>query len=97
MKKRNRTFLAGAILALALLALLAAAPAVRAELNALGVDRWVVAGGGVNISLGGNYTLIGTAGQPAAYRLQGGNYSVQSGFWEGGTQEVKNFLPSVMR
>ena len=97
MKKRTRTILAGAVLGLALLILLSATPAVSAGLDALGIDWWAVAGGGVNTSSGGNYTLSGTAGQPAADRLQGGTYSVQGGFWPGGVRQVKIFLPGVMR
>jgi hypothetical protein len=99
MKKRNRIILAGAVLGLALLGLLTGAPAVRAELVSLGlgVDWWSVAGGGVNTSSGGNYTLSGAAGQAAADRLLGGNYSIQGGFWQGGAQQVKVYLPSIFR
>lgn len=44
------------------------------------VDWFKVAGGG-GTSTGGGYSLSGTSGQPAAGKLSGGNYSLESGFW----------------
>src|SRR5439155_18754586 len=37
--------------------------------------------GGGGTSSGGNYTLAGTIGQPAAGTLEGGSYQLVGGFW----------------
>jgi hypothetical protein len=43
-----------------------------------------VDGGGGSASAGGSYTLGGTAGQPDAGVLSGGDYAILGGFWSGG-------------
>lgn len=49
--------------------------------NNFTVLEQVIAGGGVTISRGGNFTLSGTFGQPAAGTLRGGNFVLAGGFW----------------
>jgi hypothetical protein len=59
-----------------------------------------VDGGGVMWSIGGDYTLGGTAGQPDAGMLAGGDYTLAGGFWSGGAaaiQEHAIHLPLVLR
>jgi hypothetical protein len=57
-------------------------------------------GGGVTLSVGGVYTLAGTAGQPDAGVLAGGAFSLDSGFWdrrEGDAGGYRIFLPFIVR
>ena len=44
---------------------------------------WFTVNGGGGNSIGGPYTLSGTAGQPDGGVLSGGTYTVTSGFWVG--------------
>jgi hypothetical protein len=46
----------------------------------LRIDRSVIASGG-GTSLGGNYVVRGTIGQPAIGSISGGDYSLEGGFW----------------
>ena len=57
-----------------------------------------VDGGGYTFSAGGAYSLGGTAGQPDAGVLEGGDYSLAGGFW-GGALAVRYriYLPLVVR
>jgi len=48
------------------------------------VDWWTVGGGGATSSVGGDYSLGGTIGQPAAGTSSGGTYTLSGGFWGGG-------------
>ena len=66
---------------LLLVALLATGP-VLADGN-FDLSWWTVDGGGEG-SAGGPYILTGSAGQPDAGTLNGGPYSLSSGFWLGG-------------
>jgi len=70
MKKKLLSVLAGALL----LPVLA---------NAQYAIDWFTIDGGGGTSSGGNFTLIGTIGQPDAGTLSGGNYTLQGGFWPG--------------
>jgi hypothetical protein len=58
-----------------------------------------VDGGGWTFSRGGAYSLGGTAGQPDAGLLTGGDYTLGGGFWGGGAMAVQyaNYLPLVLR
>lgn len=59
-----------------------------------------VDGGGATFSSSGSYTLGGTAGQPDAGVLAGGDYTLSGGFWAGGVGEAARyriFLPLVLR
>jgi hypothetical protein len=62
------------------------------------ISWWTVDGGG-GASTGGHYVLRGTAAQPDAGLLKGGDYSLYGGFWRaepaGASWEV--FLPLVLR
>jgi hypothetical protein len=45
---------------------------------------WYTIDGGGGRSIGGQYTLTGTIGQPDAAYSRGGNYELLGGFWPGG-------------
>jgi len=79
---RRRAF--AAALALAALSLLWGVPGVVAQTGG-GYDlTWnTIAGGGATVSNGGGYELGGTIGQPATASLEGGGFSLVSGFWGG--------------
>jgi hypothetical protein len=61
------------------------------------VSWWTVDGGGTTNSSGGSYTLGGTAGQPDAGVLTGGDYTLAGGFWGGAPAEYRVCLPLVLR
>jgi len=44
---------------------------------------WSTIDGGGGTSTGGVYSVTGTAGQPDAGAMSGGNYALQGGFWGG--------------
>jgi len=76
------------VLLMACLFLLAAAAAIPLGIVAQsggGYDlSWsTVDGGGYTFSTGGGFSLGGTAGQPDAGLLAGGQYSLAGGFWPG--------------
>ena len=56
-----------------------------------------VDGGGATFSSGGDYSLGGTAGQPDAGPLEGGEYSLLGGFWGGVGPRWRIYLPLVLR
>jgi hypothetical protein len=90
-----------AVLLLCLLVPLVAAGvvAVRAQEGG-GYDlTWsTVDGGGETFSVGGDYSLGGTVGQPDAGVLEGGDYSLTGGFWGGAVAgRYRIYLPLVMR
>ena len=81
--------------------LLLAAVSVLAQSGA-GYDlTWsTVDGGGGTFSVGGGYSLGGTAGQPDAGLLTGGAYSLAGGFWSGGVPAggpYRVYLPVALR
>ncbi|HDN80285.1 MAG TPA: hypothetical protein ENG33_07470 [Chloroflexi bacterium] len=86
-------------LTLALVALLAFTAVALAQ-GGYNLTWWTVDGGGGR-SAGSGYILNGTIGQPdAGPKLQGGDYTLQGGFWPGGamvTPEYEIFLPLVLR
>jgi len=52
---------------------------------------WFTMDGGGGRSSGGNYSLVGTIGQPDAGSMAGGNFSLVGGFWSlpmGGLESV---------
>ena len=65
------------------------------------ITWWTVdGGGGVSQSIGGQYTLQGTIGQPDAGSSQGGEYGLEGGFWASIQELVTQFfiyLPLVLR
>lgn len=84
------------ILAVLLLSLLLGS-AIMAAPTALTLPWWTVDGGGSR-STGGNFALVGTAGQAeAGNQSSGGNFQVNGGFWNGGSasggDSYKIYLP----
>ena len=62
------------------------------------LDWWTVDGGGGTHRTVGEYTLSGTAGQPDAGVLSGGDYTLGGGFWGGGgAVQYRIYLPLVVR
>lgn len=55
----------------------------------------VIGGGGATFTTSGSYSLGGTIGQNAAGPLSGGNYTLNSGFWQPGNFSV--YLPIVLK
>src|SRR5947209_2281571 len=64
------------------LALVAFTIALSAKAQSYSIDWFSIDGGG-GTSSGGNYSLIGTIGQPDAGKLTGGNYVLDGGFLSG--------------
>jgi len=52
---------------------------------------WYTIDGGGGRSIGGDFTLTGTIGQPDAAYSRGGNYELLGGFWPGGPLCFVNF------
>ena len=66
---------------LAIWLVVAFVPVENAKAQSYSIDWYKIAGGG-GTSTNGQYSLIGTIGQPdASGALKGGNYSVTGGFW----------------
>lgn len=97
--RKAAALLATTCLATACLVLLLA-PAVLAQSGG-GFDlAWsTVDGGGAMSSVGGGYSLSGTAGQPDAGWISGGVYAVSGGFWGGiaSASGAPLYLPLVLR
>ena len=67
---------------------------------ALSLAWWTVDGGGQTFSQGGEYILGGTAGQPDAGVLSGGELTLGGGFWRGGAVAEAAYgiyLPLIVR
>jgi hypothetical protein len=65
--------------------------------SAYDLSWWTVDGGG-GASSGDGYTLMGTAGQPDAAVLTGGEYALLGGFWGGAAAgEYRVYLPLMLR
>lgn len=84
------------ILAVLLLSLLIGS-VIMAAPTALTLSWWTVDGGGSQ-STGGNFALVGTAGQAeAGNQSSGGSFQVNGGFWNGGPagsgDSYKIYLP----
>ena len=60
---------------------------------------WSTVDGGGGESYGGDYHLMGTAGQPdAGTALGGGTYTLVGGFWPGAAEaSVPIYLPVILR
>jgi len=69
-------------LAIPTLTALALACSITAQAQNYSIDWYTIDGGG-GTSSGGQYTLMGTIGQPDAGTLSGGPYVLQGGFWGG--------------
>lgn len=59
---------------------------------------WTMDGGGWTFSSGGVYTLGATIGQPDAWGMAGGQYTLMGGFWGGWVPPIyHSYLPVVLR
>lgn len=97
-QRRNRI---PALLAIALLTTLALLLTTATVIGQAGggydLSWWTVDGGGRESS-GGDYALVGTVGQPDAFTLTQGDYSLIGGFWAGAAVKYEVFfLPLVLR
>lgn len=86
-----------ALIALALVACLALAVPVLAQVSGIYDLSWhVIAGGGGKME-SAQYTLYGTAGQPATGQMASSGHTLCSGFWCGVEAEYRVYLPLVLR
>ncbi len=85
------------MLAALLLYLTFSSPVVSQSGDGYELTWFTVDGGGETVSTGDGYTLGGTAGQPDAGQLTGGEYLLDGGFWGSGavTGEYRIYLPVV--
>lgn len=81
MKKHRLALLCIIIL---LLVLLYTTPTTRAALDVFEINWWTVDSGGGQLN-GGDYSLLGVAGQPDAYALQGSGFILSGGYLSGVT------------
>ncbi len=58
---------------------------------------WFTVDGGGGESAGGGFTLAGTAGQPDAGALSGGEYTLLGGLWPGAMPLSYRYLPIILR
>ncbi len=82
------------------LLLLAAVPVLARSGAGYDLTWSTVDGGGGTFSVGGGYSLGGTAGQPDAGQLTGGDYGLAGGFWSGGAPAgalYRVYLPIAVR
>jgi hypothetical protein len=88
------------LVSLLLVALLAAGVAWAAQSTDYDLSWWSIDGGSQTFSSADGYTLSGTAGQPDANVLLGGEYTLAGGFFSGG-ETVREphgvYLPLVLR
>ena len=86
------------VLALAFTTLRSTTPEAGQSNDPYDLTWYTIDGGGETLSVGGEYTLGGTIGQPdAGARLAGGDYTLAGGFWADGVAEYRIYLPLVMR
>ncbi len=86
------------VLFLTLLGLLLLTSTVLANGPDYTLDWWTVDGGGYTFSEGGGYSLGGAIGQPDAGVMAGDPYTLQGGFWPGGSVgQYTIYLPLVLR
>ncbi|MGC9357238.1 MAG: hypothetical protein ACP5GX_05205 [Anaerolineae bacterium] len=101
LKQRRFHLTVGFALALTTVALTLLATTARADGPGYTLNWWTVAGGGgTAMDAGGQYTLDGTAGQPEAGTLGGGDYILGGGFWAGGEVMILGeeiHLPLILR
>lgn len=88
-----------ALLALAAVLLLASTALAQSS-DGYDLSWWTVDSGGATFSIGGDYTLGVTIGQPDAGTLSGGDYTLVGGFWMGkgvAPPQFSAYLPVVMK
>lgn len=94
---RERRSGKGLVVPLVLVACLALAVPVLAQVSANFDLSWhVIAGGGGKMA-GTQYTLQGTTGQPVIGPAAGSGHTLCSGFWCGAGAEYRVYLPLVVR
>ena len=79
------------------LVLLVAVPALAQSGGGYDLTWSTVDGGGWTFSVGGGYSLGGTAGQPDAGLLSGGAYALAGGFWGARAPGYRIYLPLALR
>ncbi len=94
--RRNRFTLVMVVLGL-LVVLVVTATAQARPSASYDLSWYSIDGGGGMFSTGGSYSLGGTIGQPDAGTLSGGSYSLNGGFWSGGTTNYAVYLPLVLK
>lgn len=83
--------------AIAALFLLLAFATILSAQSGGGFDlTWSTVDGGGGKSTSDNYALQGTAGQPDAGAMSGGNFALQGGFWAGAPDAPTLYLPLIM-
>lgn len=72
---------------------------VYANISDFELQWFSIDNGGTISSSGGSYTLSGTIGQPDAGVLDGGDYTIQGGFWNSNTARslLDIFMPVVVK
>ena len=66
---------------------------------AFSISRWTIGGGG-GASIGGDFEVASTIGQVDAGMMAGGEFSVEGGYWNSGTEPKVNhlvYLPVVIK
>ncbi len=91
MIKLNLTFIITA------LALLLATKILLAQTGADYDLSWSTVDGGGGASNQNGYTLTGTAGQPDAGIMSGGDYTLAGGFWGGTIGSEGVYLPVILK
>src|SRR5690349_19457220 len=81
--RRWRARLLPGLGALAALLCLTALAALAQSGGVYNLSWHTVGGGGATFSVGGRYSLGGTAGQPATSAMSGGVFKLAGGFWPG--------------
>jgi hypothetical protein len=88
------------IFTLACIALLLVGGAVRAAIQAYDLP-WYTIDGGSGTSLGGDYALSSSIGQPAAGAMSGGIYTLEGGFMpavpDPSARQQNMYLPMIVR
>ncbi len=85
------------LLVLLLSGLLLTSTALTSSSQSYDLSWWTVDGGGGTLHAQGGYSLSGTVGQADAGLLEGSGYALSDGFWAGGAQIWRTYLPLVLR
>lgn len=85
-------------IAIGVLIFVGAMTALVAGQNGHGYDlSWSTVDGGGGTSVGGEFRLMGTAGQPDAGAMSGGDLILTGGFWSSVRPTYNVFVPLVLR
>ena len=97
MLRLNRSRL---VIALVVLGCVLSIVTVATATNQYTIDWWTVDGGGATgiESSDGRFTLSGSIGQPDAGTVSNDTYTVDGGFWNGGTTPTYDvYLPAIIK